>query len=239
MPQAPGVADWLKACQSQAGHGFPITAVQRESDFNNQHAAHSEVHRSIRPLRPAHRRRARCHQGDVVRGLRPGLHRRGWAPRNTKQWVASSYFPRLPDHRRAAGPGGRHRARAARARAALVGEAETAASRVRGRIEAILDWAKVTTAAVRTPRAGMATWPTCCRPRPRSPRSEHHAAFPYIELPAFMAALRQNSRIRRPRPGVRDFDRGEVGRSAPCRLGRDQPPGAPVDRSRRAHEGQA
>jgi integrase len=66
------------------------------------------------------------------------------------------------------------------------------ASRVRGRIEAVLDWAKV-----REYRDGEnpARWrghlDKLLPARRKVRKVEHHAALPYAELPAFMAALRQ------------------------------------------------
>ncbi|MBV8737673.1 MAG: tyrosine-type recombinase/integrase [Alphaproteobacteria bacterium] len=78
------------------------------------------------------------------------------------------------------------------------------ASRVRGRIEAVLDWAKVN-----GHRQGEnpARWkghlehilapPTKAKEAKRreSGRGEHHAALPYAELPAFMTALRQQDGV--------------------------------------------
>jgi integrase len=68
-------------------------------------------------------------------------------------------------------------------------------SRVRGRIEAVLDWAKV-----RGYRTGdnPATWKTIGKALPaRSDiaKVEPHPALPYLELPAFMAALRQRDGV--------------------------------------------
>lgn len=65
------------------------------------------------------------------------------------------------------------------------------ASRVRGRVEAILDWA-----AVRGFRSGEnpARWrghlDALLPARTRVKKVEHHAALPYAELPAFIGALR-------------------------------------------------
>jgi integrase len=63
------------------------------------------------------------------------------------------------------------------------------ASRVRGRIEAVLDWA-----TARQYRSGdnPASWKTIGKVLPapdRLAKVNHHAALPYPELPAFMAAL--------------------------------------------------
>jgi integrase len=70
------------------------------------------------------------------------------------------------------------------------------ASRVRGRIEAVLDWA-----AVRKLRSGdnPARWKGHLQhvlpARARLAKPKHHAALPYAEVPAFMAALRQRDGI--------------------------------------------
>ena len=68
------------------------------------------------------------------------------------------------------------------------------ASRVRGRIEAVLDWAKVSAAIgrARTRRGGAVILIICCRPTRRWLRVKHHAALPYTEIGPFMAALRQD-----------------------------------------------
>jgi integrase len=66
------------------------------------------------------------------------------------------------------------------------------ASRLRGRIESILGWAKV-----RGYRTGEnpARWrdhlDKLLPPRSKVRRVQHHAALPYDELPAFVAALRE------------------------------------------------
>jgi hypothetical protein len=66
------------------------------------------------------------------------------------------------------------------------------ASRVRGRIEAVLDWSKA-----RGYREGEnpARWrghlDKLLPARRKVRKVEHHAALPYVELPAFMADLRQ------------------------------------------------
>jgi integrase len=70
------------------------------------------------------------------------------------------------------------------------------ANRVRGRIENILDWAKV-----RGYREGEnpARWhghlESLLPAKSKVAPVEHHAALPYVELPAFMVALRQDSAI--------------------------------------------
>src|SRR6516164_3280375 len=70
------------------------------------------------------------------------------------------------------------------------------AGRVRGRIESILDWAKV-----RGYRAGEnpARWrghlDKLLPPRSKVRRVEHHAALPYAELPGFLASLREQESI--------------------------------------------
>jgi integrase len=70
------------------------------------------------------------------------------------------------------------------------------ASRLRGRIEAVLDWAKV-----RGYRAGEnpARWrghlDKLLPARGKVRKVEHHAALPYAELPAFMSELREHSSL--------------------------------------------
>jgi len=70
------------------------------------------------------------------------------------------------------------------------------AYRIRGRIEAILDWAKV-----RGYRAGEnpARWrghlDKLLPPRGKVRKVKHYAALPYVELPGFMAALREQEGI--------------------------------------------
>ena len=70
------------------------------------------------------------------------------------------------------------------------------AGRVRGRIESILDWAKV-----RGYRAGEnpARWrghlDKLLPARSKVQRVEHHAALPYTELPGFLASLREQEGI--------------------------------------------
>src|SRR5262249_19523256 len=70
------------------------------------------------------------------------------------------------------------------------------ASRIRGRIEAILDWAKV-----RGCRAGEnpARWrgylDKLLTARGKVRKVEHYAALPYAELPRFLAALREQEGI--------------------------------------------
>jgi integrase len=70
------------------------------------------------------------------------------------------------------------------------------ASRVRSRIEAVLDWA-----AVRKLRTGdnPARWKGNLQhvlpARARLAKPQHHAALPYAEIPAFMAALRKRDGV--------------------------------------------
>jgi hypothetical protein len=66
------------------------------------------------------------------------------------------------------------------------------ASRVRGRVESILDYATARGGGRRkTRRAGADIGKICCRIRRRCRRVEHHAVLPYAEIGAFMADLRQ------------------------------------------------
>jgi integrase len=122
-------------------------------------------------------------------------HRAGWAPRNTKQWVASltsHVYPIIG--------------------ALPVQEVDTAlvlrcveplwsvktetASRLRGRIEAIIDWAK--TSGYREGE-NPARWDghlaNLLPAKAKVTKVEHHAALPYAALPVFMGELRQ-------RPGL-------------------------------------
>ena len=70
------------------------------------------------------------------------------------------------------------------------------AGRVRGRIEAVLDWA-----TVRGYREGEnpARWKghleNLLPARSKVARVEHHAALPYAELPGFMAELREREGV--------------------------------------------
>jgi integrase len=70
------------------------------------------------------------------------------------------------------------------------------ASRVRGRVESILDWA--TTCGYRQ-GDNPARWNGCLEnllPAPSKVRKvEHHAALPYADVPAFMAELRQREGV--------------------------------------------
>jgi integrase len=76
-----------------------------------------------------------------------------------------------------------------------VAKPETA-SRVRGRIEAVLDWA---TARAYRQGENPARWrghlENLLPKKSKVRRVEHHAALPYAELPAFMAELRQQGNI--------------------------------------------
>jgi integrase len=70
------------------------------------------------------------------------------------------------------------------------------ASRLRGRIEAILDWAKVR--GYRTgenPARWRAHLDHLLPARAKVRRVEHHRALPYAELPGFMAALREQAGV--------------------------------------------
>src|SRR5258707_15813935 len=66
------------------------------------------------------------------------------------------------------------------------------ASRVRGRIEAILDWAKVNTYRTgENPARWRGHLEELLPSRAKIRRVEHHAALPYPEIGAFMAERRQ------------------------------------------------
>src|SRR5262249_22805187 len=71
------------------------------------------------------------------------------------------------------------------------------ASRLRGRIEVVLDWAKVR--GYRNGAENPARWrghlDHLLPARSKVQRVENHAALPYVELPAFMSALRDREGV--------------------------------------------
>jgi len=70
------------------------------------------------------------------------------------------------------------------------------ASRVRGRIESVLDWARAS--GFRTgenPARWRGHLENLLPKKTKVRRIEHHAALPYAELPSFMAELREQERI--------------------------------------------
>src|SRR5262249_34907750 len=70
------------------------------------------------------------------------------------------------------------------------------AYRIRGRIEAILDWAKVSGyRAGENPARWRGHLDKLLPPRGKVHKVEHHAALPYAEVPGFMAALREQEGI--------------------------------------------
>jgi integrase len=70
------------------------------------------------------------------------------------------------------------------------------ASRVRGRIEAILDWAKVSGYRMgENPARWRGHLDHLLPARAKVARVRHHAALPYAEIGAFMATLRQDSSV--------------------------------------------
>ena len=70
------------------------------------------------------------------------------------------------------------------------------ASRVRGRIEAILDWAKVSGYRMgENPARWRGHLDHLLPARAKVARIRHHAALPYAEIGAFMATLRQNGSV--------------------------------------------
>ena len=66
------------------------------------------------------------------------------------------------------------------------------ANRLRGRIEAVLDWAKA-----RGHRTGdnPAAWEVIGKVLPARGGSKHHAALPYADIPAFMASLEESGGV--------------------------------------------
>ena len=102
------------------------------------------------------------------------------------------------------------------------------ASRIRGRIESVLDWARV-----RGYRDGEnpARWrghldKTLAK---RSKMRAHHDAVPYAELPAFMVELRAKSGEFVPGTRIHHPDGGSHRRSHRRRVGRDRPVLAHLD----------
>jgi integrase len=70
------------------------------------------------------------------------------------------------------------------------------ASRLRGRIEAILDWAKVSGYRMgENPARWRGHLDHLLPARAKVARVKHHAALPYAEIGAFMATLRQNGSV--------------------------------------------
>jgi hypothetical protein len=98
------------------------------------------------------------------------------------------------------------------------------ASRVRGRIENVLDWS-----TVRGYRGGEnpARWrgnlEHVLPARSQVSRAQHHAALPYEEVAEFTAALRERQGVGRPRIGVHDPNRRPHRRDHRGDVGRDRP----------------
>ena len=112
------------------------------------------------------------------------------------------------------------------------------ARRLRERIEAVLDYAKV-----RGFREGEnpARWKghlehSLARPD-KVRRRRHHAAMPYVELPAFMAELTRLPGLAARALGVHHLDGGAQRRGALCPLVRVRPQRTPLDHPRRENEG--
>ena len=112
------------------------------------------------------------------------------------------------------------------------------AGRVRGRIESILDWAKV-----RGYRAGEnpARWrghlDKLLPARSKVRKVEHHAALPYAELPGFLAELARAGGHRGPRARIRHPDGRQNRRGDRRALGRNRPARKDLDAPGWAHEG--
>ncbi len=71
------------------------------------------------------------------------------------------------------------------------------ASRVRGRVEAVLSWAKAKGLREgENPAQWRGHLEQLLPARSKVRRVKHHPALPYVEMPAFMARLRQNASIR-------------------------------------------
>jgi integrase len=70
------------------------------------------------------------------------------------------------------------------------------ASRVRGRIEAVLDWAKVRGARTgENPARWRGHLASLLPKRSRLARVQHHRALPYLEISSFLAELRQHTSV--------------------------------------------
>ena len=114
------------------------------------------------------------------------------------------------------------------------------ASRVRGRIESVLDWATVS--GYRTGE-NPARWKGHLEhklpKRSKVARVEHHAALPYAELPRFMAELRQQHGVAARASGLCHPDCGPHRRGYRRDLGRARFGSLPMDGSGLAHEGWA
>jgi integrase len=137
---------------------------------------------------------------------------------------------RLPDIRSPAGRFNRCRPSAEGIEPIWTTKPETA-SRVRGRVEVVLDWA-----GARGYREGEnpARWrghldkllpapaKAKCAARQKQGRDEHHAALPYGEIAAFLAELRGMEGHRGAGAGIRDPDGGAHRGSAWRDLGRDR-----------------
>ena len=123
-------------------------------------------------------------------------HRSGWRnPKHAAQWPATldayvyPHFGSLPVQAVDVGL-------VLKAVEPIWTEKPETASRVRGRIESVLDWA---TARGYRQGENPARWrghlENLLPPRSKMRRVEHHAALPYAELAAFMAALRQQEGV--------------------------------------------
>ena len=142
-------------------------------------------------------------------------HRAGWRnPKHASQWqntlatYVSPTFGRLPVQSVDVGL-------VIKALEPIWSTKPETASRVRGRIEAVLDWA-----AARDFRDSdnPARWKgrlDKLLPRPSKVRSvQHHAALPYPEIGAFIETLRERPAHGSTSFGVRDSDRCQDGRGA-------------------------
>jgi len=112
------------------------------------------------------------------------------------------------------------------------------ASRLRGQIENVLDFAKV-----RGFRSGEnpARWRghlSAVLPRGSKLARPHHTAMPFDEVPAFLARLQAGGVAARAVEFL-VFDGWALGRSARRAMVRDRPGEAPLDNPARTHEGEA
>ena len=154
-------------------------------------------HRAAQGRAPAGR--ARRGEGAHLRGLRRSLHR--FAQGRMAQRQARRPMDQYPDDvclsriRKTAGAGHRRRARHESPRADLVRSKPETAGRLRGQIEAVLDWA-----TVRGYRKGEnpARWrghlDKLLPARSKIRKVEHHPALSYAEIAEFTEVLRAGLR---------------------------------------------
>ena len=111
------------------------------------------------------------------------------------------------------------------------------ATRLRGRIESILDWAKVRGYREReNPARWRGHLDKLLPSRGKVRKVKHHAALPYAELPDFIAGLRAQEGIAARALEFAILTAARTGEVIGCPLGRDRQGGEGLDRPGRAHE---